>query len=149
METQDYVNKIYEIIESSINDTELQDRYDVFCRDYEKFRKQFNDSKARLDEHLGSRQRIINVITQSAILGFINNDAISSLKNVDEVISDISDVIDHCEKSMKYNMNLMDKYRNLSESKFFCYWRVLKTLDENTKSWVEWYSHSSYKNRII
>jgi len=141
------LEKVWKEFESDLNDPELQERYNRFVKNLEESKAQYNEHIPEVNQKIKMSQDLAQMIIDSAMMGFLNNDAIQKAKEVSAYLDGIRPHLDSLKEGIETQKDLIDKYKEKSKDKFFHYWKVLKSIDSTTAPWMEWYR--PYENRII
>jgi len=141
------VEKVHAAFMEDFNDTELQERFDNFERTLKSLKDRYNELVPNLNDALKDQSTLNQMILDSAKMSFINTDAIKRLKIVDGYLTENMKIADDLKNKMAYEQDLITKYKSNSNDRLFQWWKTIKTIEPDTKPWLEW--KSRYDSKII
>jgi hypothetical protein len=141
------VEKVHAAFMEDFNDTELQDRFDNFEKTLKSLKDRYNELVPNLNDALKDQSTLNQMILDSAKMSFINTDAIKRLKIVDGYLTENMKIADDLKNKMAYEQDLITKYKWNSNDRLFQWWKTIKTIEPDTKPWLEW--KTRYDSKII
>lgn len=145
-ELTDY-EKVMKAFHEDFNDLELQERFDNFERTLSSLKESYNEHVPEVNAKMKMSQDLAQMILDSAMMGFLNNDAIAKVKEVNTYLDGIRPYLDDLKVKMDKEKSLIEKYKEGSNNKLFHYWKTLKAIDKNIAPWLEW--KRDYDKRIF
>lgn len=140
--------KIYAEFQSELNDKELQNRYDGFKKTREAAKGRHNEMVPVINALIERGNSIKELIVDLAIAELCTKEAAREAIKIKHEVDELRKKIMREQEIMAEEDELIKKYEDYSERKFFHYWKIFKVLDPNTPSWLDWY-HKQYKGQII
>jgi hypothetical protein len=141
------VEKVHAAFMEDFNDTELQERFDNFERTLKSLKDRYNELVPNLNDALKDQSTLNQMILDSAKMSFINTDAIKRLKVVEAYLDENMKIADDLKNKMAYEQDLITKYKWNSNDRLFQWWKTIKTIEPDTKPWLEW--KTQYDSKII
>ena len=141
------VEALKKAFNEEVNDTELQERYDRFLKDLERVTEGHNKLVAEINQNIEAIHILKDVVYKSAVQGILAEEAVKKIKELEVVNVELMEELDSYKDRIKYNKDLIEKYKDWSERKLFIWWQVLKTVDPTTEAWMQW--KEAFKNKII
>lgn len=145
-ELTDY-EKVMKAFEEDFNDLELQERFDNFERTLANLKESYNEHVPEVNAKMKMSQDLAQMILDSAMMGFLNNDAIAKVKEVNTYLDGIRPYLDDLKVKMDKEKSLIEKYKEGSQNKLFQYWKTFKAMDKSTAPWIDW--KRQYEKRIF
>ena len=140
--------KIYAEFQSDLNDKELQERYEGFKRTREAAKQRHNEIVPVINELVNEGNRVKDIIVDLAVAELCTKEAAKKAVKILSEVNELREKIAKEQAIMNEESALIKKYEEMSEKKFFFYWKMFRVLDSNTPSWLDWY-HKQYKGQII
>jgi chromosome segregation ATPase len=141
------LEKVTKEFNADFNDKELQERFDRFERTLADLKERYNKHVPEVNEKMKMVQDLAQMILDSAMMGFLNNDAIAKTKEINTYLDGIRPHLNSLQEQMQKEQDLINKYKELSKNKFFHYWKIFKAIDSSTPPWLEWFKQ--YEKNII
>jgi|694.fasta_scaffold142125_4 chromosome segregation ATPase len=141
------LEKVTKEFKEDLNDKELQNRFDRFEKTLAHLKESYNEHVPEVNQKMKMSQDLAQMILDSAMMGFLNNDAISKVKEVNSYLDGIRPHLDNLQRKMEEEKGLIEKYKENSKNKFFHYWKIFKAIDPTTEPWMEWFKQ--YEKNII
>jgi chromosome segregation ATPase len=141
------LEKVMKEFREDFDDKELQERFDSFERTLANLKESYNEHVPEINQKVKMQQDLAQMILDSAMMGFLNNDAIAKAKEVNTYIDGIRPYLDDLKEKMQKEQDLIEKYKEGSKNKFFHYWKIFKAIDSTTAPWIEWFKQ--YEKSII
>ena len=145
-ELTDY-EKVMKAFKEDFDDNELQERFDNFERTLVNLKERYNEHVPEVNTKMGNQQTLAQMILDSAMMGFLNNDAIAKVKEVNAYLDGIKPHLNDLQEKIEKEKNLIEKYKEGAHNKLFHYWKTLKSIDKTTTPWLEW--KRDYDKRIF
>jgi len=139
--------KIQKEFESDFNDNELQERFDQFEKAVKDFKSLYNILVPQINNQINDVSTLNAMIVDSAKLGFLNQQAVNQLKEVEASLKEQMEAADSYKERFIKEEDLIKKYKENTENKLFHYWKMFKALDSKTQPWLEW--KRKYDKRIF
>jgi len=145
-ELSDY-EKIQSEFQKELKDTELQERFDQFEKTVVDYKSLYNILVPQINEQLKKLGILQGMIVDSARMGFLNQDAVRQLKEVEASLKEQREAADSYKQRFTEEEELIKKYALGAKDKLFHYWKMFKALDNKTAPWLEW--RQSYDKKIF
>jgi len=145
-ELTDY-EKIKCEFESDYDENELQERFENFESTVKHFKSLYNELVPQINEKLKNVKELNGMIVESALMGFLNNDAAVKLKEVKAVLAEQMESADGFKEKFTKEESLIKFYKENTHNKLFHYWKMFKAIDPATAPWLDW--KRSYDQRIF
>ena len=141
------IEKVWKEFKEDFDDKELQERFDTFEKTLSNLKERYNEHVPEVNRKMQNVQELGQMILDSAMMGFLNNDAIAKVKEINTYLDGIRPHLDDLNAKMQKEKELIEKYKEGSKNKFFHYWKIFKALDKETLPWLEWFRQ--YEKNII
>ena len=141
------LEKVTKEFNADFNDKELQKRFDNFERILADLKERYNKHVPEVNEKMKMTQDLAQMILDSAMMGFLNNDAIAKTKEINTYLDGIRPHLNSLQEQIEKEQSLIEKYKENSKNKYFHYWKIFKAIDPTTKPWLEWFPQ--YEKNII
>jgi chromosome segregation ATPase len=141
------LEKVTKEFNDDFNDKELQERFDRFEKTLAHLKESYNEHVPEVNQKMKMSQDLAQMILDSAMMGFLNSDAITKAKEVNSYLDGIRPHLDNLQRKMEEEKELIEKYKENSKNKFFYYWKIFKAIDSTTPPWLEWFRQ--YEKNII
>ena len=141
------LEKVTKEFKEDFDDKELQERFDTFEKNLANMKERYNEHVPEVNEKMKMTQDLAQMILDSAMMGFLNNDAIAKVKEVNTYLDGIRPYLDDLKEKMQKEQELIEKYKEGAHNKLFHYWKTLKSIDKNITPWLEW--KRDYDKRIF
>ena len=141
------IEKVWKEFKEDFDDKELQERFDTFEKNLANMKERYNEHVPEVNEKMKMTQDLAQMILDSAMMGFLNNDAIAKVKEVNTYLDGIRPYLDDLKEKMQKEQELIEKYKEGSKNKFFHYWKIFRAIDPTTAPWLEWYKQ--YEKNIL
>jgi transcriptional regulator of heat shock response len=145
-ELSDY-KKIEREFRKELNDTELQQRFDQFEKNVKDFKGLYNILVPQINEQIKNVSVLQGMIVDSARMGFLNQDAVHQLKEVEAALKEKREAANTYVEKFTEEEALIKKYAVGANDKLFHYWKMFKALDPNIAPWLEW--RQTYDKKIF
>lgn len=123
----------------SVNDKELQDRYNRFVYNLKKDKENYNQLVPKINEAISRKNRLQEIILRTVLEGIMPTDVIETYKSVSKEVEELSEHISKYQYSIDENENLIKKYQDNSDQKLFYWWKSFHAIDpKGTSPWIEW-----------
>lgn len=141
------VEALKKAFNEEVNDTELQERYDRFVNDLERVTEGHNKLVAEINQNIEAIHILKDVVYKSAVQGILAEEAVKKIKELEAINVELMEELDSYKDRIKYNKDLVEKYKDWSDRKLFIWWQALKAADPTTGAWAEW--KETFKGKII
>lgn len=141
------VKALVKAFEDVVNDTNLQENYDLFVRDLKRLKEDHNKIVPLINLNLEKIHSLKDAILTQAINGIVATEAIGKLKEIEKDNEKyISDIQVYAEKISK-TATLIEKYEDWAERKLFVWWQALNAVEPETLPWLDW--KKTFEEKII
>lgn len=143
----DPVKALMKAFQDEVNDTELQENYDRFTRDLQRFKDSHNEIVPIVNENLGKIRSLKEAVLSQALSGVLAPQAIEKINEIEKENESLIKNIEFYQGKISETASLIEKYEDWSGRKLFTWWKALRAADPTTEAWMEW--KKTYEGKII
>ena len=133
---------------AEIEDKELQSNYEKFQRTREAAKERHNKIVPVINSKIDEGNALKECIVELAIRNLCTKEAAEKSVILFNEVKELREHIAREQKIMVEEQELITKYKDYSERKFFNYWKLLKAADpKGITPWMEWFK--PYKEIIF
>ena len=133
----DPVKALMDAFEEQVNDLELQERYDRFKSSRDYARDEHNKLVLQINANISDLKILESCILEQAKLGIIATEAITKVKEIEEVNDGLIHRLEGFRATMDENGDLIKKYDDMTQDRLFVWWQAIKAVEPETKPWLE------------
>lgn len=144
--SKDY-KKIEKLLKEDVEDTELQENYEGFKNNVERFQKELTSLDVEIERNNIRIDNLKHSILSNTAEGLNSDEMMEKLQELVGETNEMVDEFNDKRKRLHYNKGLIEKYEEKTHDKLFMYWKILKELNKDIEPFLEW--KEQYKGEII
>jgi uncharacterized membrane protein YgaE (UPF0421/DUF939 family) len=143
----DPVKALMDAFHAEVNDTELQENYNRFTKDLQRYKDKHNEIVPTVNENLEKLRILKAAVLAQAISGVLAPQAVEKITAIEEENKDLIKNIEFYQGKIKETADLIEKYEDWSGRKLFIWWQAICAVDPETAPWMDW--KKTYEGKII
>jgi uncharacterized membrane protein YgaE (UPF0421/DUF939 family) len=141
------VKALMKAFHDEVNDPELQENYNRFTKDLQRYKDKHNEIVPTVNENLEKLRILKAAVLAQAISGVLAPQAVEKITAIEEENKDLIKNIEFYQSKIKEKADLIEKYEDWSGRKLFIWWQAIRAVDPETAAWMEW--KKTYEGKII
>jgi hypothetical protein len=141
------VKALMKAFHDEVNDPELQENYNRFTHDLQRYKDKHNEIVPIVNENLEKLRILKAAVLAQAISGVLAPQAVEKITATEKENEDLIKNIEFYQGKIKETADLIEKYEDRSGRKLFTWWKAILAVDPETAPWVEW--KKTYEGKII
>ncbi len=141
------VKSLMKAFHDEVNDPELQENYNRFTRDLQRYKDMHNEIVPAVNENLGKIRTLKEAVLSQALSGVLAPQAVEMINEIEKENEDLIKNIEFYQGKIKETADLIEKYEDWSGRKLFIWWKTIRAVDPETEPWMEW--KKTYEGKII
>jgi hypothetical protein len=141
------VKALIKAFHDEVNDPELQENYNRFTRDLQRYKDKHNDIVPIVNENLGKIRTLKEAVLSQALGGVLAPQAVEKITVIEKENEDLIKNIEFYQGKIKETADLIEKYEDWSGRKLFTWWKAILAVDPETAPWLDW--KKTYEGKII
>jgi Ni,Fe-hydrogenase I large subunit len=143
----DPVKALMKAFHDEVNDPELQENYNRFTKDLQRYKDKHNEIVPIINENLEKLRILKAAVLAQAISGVLAPHAVEKITGLEKENEDLIKNIEFYQDKIKETADLIEKYEDWSGRKLFIWWQAIRAVDPETAAWMEW--KKTYEGKII